>query len=99
MYPDLIAAAAEFRHDVRGKHAGIAARHVYVEIRQQPQLVQRVVKRDAFSSRIVRIRDFVGHLYLVDEEIKTPFPAFRAFADERRKPKWVTIHDVPRQVE
>ena len=99
MDTDLIAAAAKLGEDIAGEHAGIAAGYIDIQIIQRFQVVERVVKGDLLSVRIVGVRHLVGHLDLVHKEI----PAIRLPLDPPthglRQLQRIAVTDIFRQIQ
>ena len=69
MHTNLIAAPTELGQNIGGQHPGVAAGHIDIQIGQGIQIVECVIEGDFLSGGIVGIRNFVGHLNLIDKEI------------------------------
>ncbi len=96
---DLIAAAAKFGEDITGQHAGIAAGHIDIQIIQRFQIVERVIKGDLLSVRIVGVRHLVGHLDLIHEEIPAIRLPFDPLPHGLRQLQRVAVTDIFRQIQ
>ena len=94
MHPDLVAASAEFRQNIAGQHFGITAGHINIQVRKGIQIVERIVKSDLFSARIVGIRHLVGHLNFVHEQIVSVRLPFDTFPNRLCKFQRVAIPDI-----
>ena len=99
MHTDLIAAPPELRQDVGGQHFGVASGHINVQVGQGLQIVERVVKGDLFSVRIVGIRNFIRHLDLVYKEIILVCAVFHDLPDVSRKLQRIAIANIMGQVQ
>ena len=99
MDTNLIAATPEFSEDITGQHPGIAAGHIYVQVVQSLQVVERVIESNLITIGIVGIRYLVGHLYLIDKQIKLLGGILYDTAHICRKLQGIPVADVTREVE